>query len=426
MIEFQNPLLLALFPVAAAVVILASRPPRRAATTVVRLLILLALLLALAGPGAGAVLQRPPHAVYLVDVSESAAPEDIERALDAIPDGSDVLVFAGGVEPLGDRRTALHRRTEVELRRAAEEGDASGYAALHEWKERMETRRTDLAGALVAARARFRAERENHIVLVTDGRATEGLPGPARDVTLVPLPARPRDVRLLDLRAPVAVREGEPFDLLVDLDATFAGKVELSLHVDHREAAALEVEVAPGRSTVVFPNLQQKEPLAQGMRGFWVYARAPGDEELRNNQAFTAVTVTGKPRILIVNGAPLEVEFLAHTLKTQDMEVEAMPASALRRADREFDGFDAVVLAGVTAEDLPAATVARLREYLSARGGGLLFVAAPAMEEQGKSPSESALGEILPVAFEKGEKRGGDGGEPGPGPPAPDGTGGDA
>ena len=217
MIVFQTPLVLAAFLPIGALVIVTGRPPRRIITTAARLALLLALLLALAGPERTVRTERPSRTLYLLDVSESIHPDEIERALDALPPDAEVLLFAGDVEPLTDRRLALHRRTEVELRLAAEAGSAKGYEDLLAWKERMQTDRTDLSRALTAARARFRAGFENHIALISDGRAES--PQPDR-VTYFPVSAKHRDVALLAARAPIAVRSGEPFDLRVEVEAS--------------------------------------------------------------------------------------------------------------------------------------------------------------------------------------------------------------
>jgi len=373
---------------------------RRIAALGVRTLGALALILAMAAPSATRPLPRPPCVVFAVDVSESVGDRALDEAAARIEEaaarvhaagGSTALVaFAGRAvvlrppdrAPLAvDRERLLWRRTESELRAAAERGDAGSadrLARLAAWRESLDVLSTDLSAAAFAATSLFLPHADGRAVIVTDGREPVATrpPSDPRVAWLQIPPSRRRDLAVIRLGAPPVARHGEPFDLDVEVEASHAGEVTLGLTVDD-QARSVAVERfrlgAPGRYTLTLDAPQALRSLEPGLHRLLVMASQDGEEEPRNNQAFAAVTVVGRPEVLLVEGGPYEGEGLARALAAQEIAVKRVAADQLGTRIDDLGRYAAVALAGVAPTALRSSDAAALREYVE-NGGGLLVL----------------------------------------------------
>jgi Mg-chelatase subunit ChlD len=370
---------------------------RRAASLVVRCLIVLILTFALGGPVFTRIAEFPRCTVFLLDVSESLPPDAAGKALREL-------------KPRWDRETAAgHRcalvafagRSQVIVPPSARPLEIQDFAPA----EALERAATDFSRALESARSLFQERAANRIVLLTDGLDSTR---PARDLELPPGTAGVRlgdperlDVAIADVQAPLAVRSGEPFDVRVTLSTNRACEVGLSAVIDETsipDASRRFKAPGPGRHIVVLPHLQQKAALAVGVRRLMVMAEAAGDREPRNNVGLTAITVTGKPKVLLVQGSPAEGEFVARVLQAQDIEFARQSPAELTPRAGALDEYVAVVLAGVTREALPPNTVTALRAYVEHTGGGLWVLGSAALQGSG-GYAGGDFEKLLPVAF---------------------------
>jgi Mg-chelatase subunit ChlD len=453
MVTVQHSALLLLAPAALLLVLAAARRGgrplprwRKVGSTAVRALAVFVLALTLARPGVTVHAPLDVFTVFLVDVSESVPPAAQEAAVEKVRAAWDrqvaagrrcalvafagrarVLVPASG-QPWAVDPSRLAPRVALErLRAASERGDAHAGAAvedLERWMDSVQTGATHLAEALAVARGLFREGATNRIVLLTDGLDT------ARRAAEIDLPPGTLAVRLSDpdwndlavtgVEAPTAVRAGEPFDVRVTLSAPAAGRVALSLSIDDEgfPEARREVTVAPGRNSVVLENVQQKRTLSPGLRRIGVRADLPGDPEPRNNEGAAAVTVTGKPRVLLVQESPADGEAIARLLQAQDIEFDRETPARLAARGGRFEEFVAVILAGVPREALGAETVRALGAYVDGSGGGLWVVGSPALSgPRGYAGSE--IEKLLPVSFLEEPPEPGKGPDPAPKPAPP-------
>jgi Ca-activated chloride channel family protein len=409
----------AILAVAAAVRRTVSPLPRwrRLLSALVRSAAVLLLAFSMVGPSVTRRQEQPCLTVFLADVSESvprdawrtAIPE-LRRAWDreiaagnrcalvAFAGRTDVLVPPGNRPLEADLARLSHR---VESERLAAAGDSS--PALKSWTDRVGTGTTDFPGALAASRALFTEGSTGRIVLVTDGRTALV---PAREIelppatTLVRLESAPRqDVAVVDVAAPTAVRAGEPFDVRVTIHTTAPGGVTLRLSVsDTPEMEQAFTAPSAGRHLVLLKNVQQKRSFTPGLQWLKVLAQAPDDADPRNNLGTAAVTVAGKPRVLLVEGTAGEAEPLARMLQAQDIDLVREPSA--RIGDRaSFEEFVAVVLAGVPRESFGPDVLATLSQYVSSTGGGLFVVGSASLKgDRGYARSEFEK-KLLPVAF---------------------------
>jgi Mg-chelatase subunit ChlD/uncharacterized membrane protein len=404
MLSLAHASLLLLAPLGFLAVTVATRtstqpigPVRRAASLVVRCLIVLILTLALGGPVFTRVAELPRNTVFLLDASESLPPEAYDEAIRKLRPIWDREVAAGNrcalVAFAGDTEVLL-RPTTAHLEAASFKPDGLKNRAA-----------TDIARALDCARTLFQENHANRVVLLTDGVDSTR---PAREISLPPgsigvslADAERLDIAVTDVQAPAAVRSGEPFDVRVTVTTNRACEFGLSAVMGDTgipEATKRFAAPGPGRHVVVLPHLQQKAALPADVYTLLVIAEAEGDRERRNNIGQAAITVVGKPKVLLVQGSDVEGEFIARVLRSQDIEFERhSPHDLPARADG-LDDFVAVVLAGVSRDLLPAAAVEALRRFVEHTGGGLWVVGSSALQGQtGYAGSE--FEKLLPVAF---------------------------
>lgn len=444
MLSFEAPLLLLLAPLGLLAVTAAARrsarPParwRRAASFAARALAILLLTPAIARPGATLRTGRPFFTVFALDVSESIPrgardkdPENVRRLWDreiAAGNRCALVTFAGRAETLvppsslplrvDPWRISPHEALE-RLAAASERGEdiPREIAELQEWIGRLRTDSTDITAGLRAARALFSDGFENRIVLATDGRDT------VRPAAEIELPRRtlavrregpPRhDVAVVAVEAPLAVRTGEPFDVRITVEASEPMEFTLAPALDDVPVPGMTRKfraTAAGREVCVLPNVSC--PLSPGLHRLLATAEAAGDDEPRNNTGAAAITVTGRPRVLLVEGAPGDGGPIAGLLGAQDIELVREPAERPATGAGPLEEYVAVVLAGVPRRRLTAEGVRALENYVEVSGGGLWVVGSSSLQG-GEGYAGSDLERILPVEFK------GDAAVPGGGPPA--------
>lgn len=419
---------------------------RRALSALLRSAIVLLLCFSMIGPSVTQRRETPSLTVFLADVSESVPRDAWSRALPGLRrtwtreieagNRCALVAFAGRAEvlvppgdgPLPDDLSRLSHRAESERLAAAGETASPLLAALKSWTDRIHAGSTDLERGLAAARSLYQEGAVNRIVLLTDGRTPLAA---AREIDLppgtlaLPLEGAPRqDVAVTGVSAPTGIRAGEPFDVRVTIATTAPGAVSLRLSVDDGVAPEIEQTFqAPsaGRHLLVLKNVQQKRSFTSGLRRIHVLAQAPEDADPRNNVGAAVITVSGKPRVLLVEGTASEGEPLARLLQAQDIDLVREPAAKL--AERpSFEEFVAVVLAGVPRPALGPDAIRTLTEYVSRTGGGLWVVGSAALRGE-RGYAKSDLEKLLPVTFLDSPSPGGTKPppeeKPEPPPPAP-------
>ena len=363
----------------------------------------LCLALALVGPeirgGSG------PEAVMLVvDVSASAS-RSLEAATGRV---RELLRSVPGDTPVGAVGFAAtpHLGAMPESRGKA---DVSGlWDRLAAEPERVmppeEREETDIAAGLELAAWALPSDRGGRLLLVSDGWETRGdVQRVVRDLarrdivvdtlSLSPTPSGVVDAAVDAVEAPARVPQGMPFEVRAAVRATRPGPAAVSLITDGVAVARQETRLSHGDTEVAFPVAAE----GLGEHRYGVRVTMPGDEEPRNDLAEASVVVAGRPRILwlgTTHGAPSGNDF------------HVTPASPEAGADlgRRLAEFDAVVLADVQADELPASFAERVRHYVVHLGGGFLMLGGVHSFGPGGyrgTPIES----VLPVTLDPGDRR---------------------
>jgi uncharacterized membrane protein len=299
-------------------------------------------------------------------------------------------------------------------------------------------RRSDLAGALIAVRNRFRGRAIAGIVIVSDGGDTSGTvervapDGPPLFPIGVGSETAGRDREVLSVTAAEAVLD----DSRVELAASVVGH-------GHGAAPIVMRLLENGRPI----DVRQAAPAAEGVpvrvtfrvappRGaptiYTVDVPAAAGELVPENNARSVLVLPpdrGR-RVLLVEGAPgFEHSFLKRALGSDSgLEVdsvvrkgrneqgvdtfyvqaarsrsEALAAGYPQRVEDLFQ-YDAVVLANVEGTQLARAQLEATRDFVGRRGGGLLVLGAQSFLRRGLI--DTALEEVLPLEL-AGRGRGG-------------------
>jgi uncharacterized membrane protein len=370
---------------------------RRATLAAIRFLTLLVLVVLLMRPVARVDDTETRDAVVpiLVDVSRSMGIEDangqrrIDRARDLLE--RDIL-------------PSLNGRFNVEV---LSFGDGLAPAKADDLAPT--ARRSDLAGALVAVRERYRGRPVAGVVLLSDGGDTGGaIDEAAADTAVFALGVGSetvgRDREVLSVTAAEAVLDDSRVDLAVSAVSHGNGTAPIELRLlengrpieVRRAAPAAEgapvhevFHVAPGRGA---PTVYTVEIPA-----------AAGELVPENNTRSVLVQPPSRARrVLLVQGAPgFEHSFLSRALAadpqievdsvvrkgTNEQGADTFYIQASRaRADALRTGFpatveqlfayDAIVLANIEANQLTPAQLESIRRFVGDRGGGLLIMGA--------------------------------------------------
>lgn len=251
---------------------------------------------------------------------------------------------------------------------------------------------TDLAAAILAARALAPADRVPRIVLLSDGNPTAGdtLAAAAAagcEIDVVPLPALRHEVYISAVEAPAEVRSGQPYFVDVAVHSLHEDAGLLTLYDGHLPEGAdpdgpgvplnvfaqREVALMPGENRFRFRNIAGTD-VENGHR---LTARIDGcrDTLPENNTAGAMVLIRARPRILIVDAQPELAEPLRKALLANLLfEVEAKPLAELPDRLDAFQEYDLLILSNVPATDTSEAQVTALQRYVHDRGGGLIVV----------------------------------------------------
>ena len=364
---------------------------RRGALAALRWAALFLVLLLLFGPvwRTFAASGDDPLLAVLVDESQSltlgAGPPEarVREALAALPDDPALRFYGFAAEAVPRDRDSLGARGP----------------------------RTDIAAALGRVEADFAGRNLRGVLLVSDGRVTQGR-SPATLADRYPVPifsavvgdsASQRDVRLARVVTNEIAYAGVPLPIRVGVRHTGYGGQTVPVTVATRgNVLARTTATLPeggGEATVEL----DVTPGAAGLRRYTVTAGPLAGEATRRNnvQTVSVRVLDGARRVLLVGGAPgPDVVALRQTLEA-DRQL-AVTVRTQRSPGQFYEGplpadlgaFDLLVLAGYPSRAADAATSQRLAQ--AARGGlSTLFVL-------GAQTDIPALGrdfsDVLPVA----------------------------
>lgn len=341
--------------------------------------------------------------VYALDVSRSVSPDFLARTVAWIrtvnerhrPAEARYVVFA-------DRALVLDSLDEVATVRVTQDDRATREDALAQGI-------TDIERALRVTLMGFDSTRERRLVLVTDGRQTQGdlwrvVPRlqeeGVRVFTVPAAPASEQDAWVEAIHVPPGVRQHEPVAVRVVVQSFAPARAEVSLWEGPRRLGSVLVELHEGANDVVFDTALP----GSGATVLTAKVSVTGDRFAGNDSLSESVPVAPPPQVLYVEGLPESSRYLTEALTAHHIQVTAVRPEALVADTSVLSRVDAVILSDLLAPSLDARTVAALLEFVRERGGGLVFAAGEStFGENGFAGS--AIEQALPVRFEARRKR---------------------
>jgi len=350
---------------------------------------LVAVLIVFALAGMQVAIGRSPLAVFfLIDHSHSmsAAQSDMQQRLDSLArrlrrdDRASVIVF--GAQPVVERGLGPAQNIS---------GATTVTVAGTE---------TDLEAALRLARHTMPNSGPRRIVLLSDGNETRGDAAQeasrAAAAGIVIDAAPPKQLSkpplfVSRLSAPAHAAVDEPFALIASVEGTAGQRAELVVSADDGSSMRREVHIGPDGTAAETLTTRQSAP---GIRVYRARARLLDDDfapEDSPDSAGAMVTVSGRPRVLIVGSTTrLDAVFAS------SYDVRNIQPSLLPRSPDGLHTYDAVVLDDVNAQSLEPSQISALTQQVENRGAGLFVLGSPRTLDAAIVPDEG-LGKLLPV-----------------------------
>ncbi|MDP2856487.1 MAG: vWA domain-containing protein, partial [Bacillota bacterium] len=280
---------------------------------------------------------------------------------------------------LKERRPDDEAAVIVFGRRAAVDVPSSLTPSWRRTESLVDSHRTNIEAALRLASAILPQGKRRRVVLLSDGRqntgdamaAAKALRESGIRVDVVPVePARGKDVLVSSLEAPAKVNEGEQFDLALRLDSNYAGTAMLRVFREGSLVHEAEVSFAEGESLF----LVRANSGSPGLRSFRVLIESPQDSAGSNNEATCLVSVSGRPRALVIAADSASGKNLSAVLQAAGVDVtvagpEMAPCSAEGWARYSF-----AVIAEVPAERFDDKSMESLEVAVRDLGRGLIMV----------------------------------------------------
>ncbi|MGH8934301.1 MAG: VWA domain-containing protein, partial [Egibacteraceae bacterium] len=263
---------------------------------------------------------------------------------------------------------------------------------------------SDLARGLRLAEGLLGSDHRRRVVLLTDGRQTQGdLLSAVRQLSeagigldVVPLAqAGVADVLVSEVRAPGRAREGEAYDVVTVLRNTSDRPAEAVVAVvaDGTEIDRRTVSLAPGTTEVSVPRTAE----AAGTVRYEARVESGASTLRANDVGRAAVQVAGPPRVLVYQRTAGLGEDLARALGSAGVPVDVKSADqeALPPLDALLD-YDSLVLVDIPAGALGSGGMVALDQFVRDAGHGLVAVGGGTSFGMGGYDG-TPIEELLPV-----------------------------
>ncbi|MBI3820744.1 MAG: VWA domain-containing protein [Planctomycetes bacterium] len=446
-IQFEHPIFLLALAALAPFLLYASwksyadlKPRRKLISLILRAIALACIVFALSKPVL--TLRNTDEAVlFVVDVSDSVAPEALDDAVDTIQkqtaslgygQSAGVILFAGKPNlafPLERRKIELneswkrkifHRRERDRIAariRELERGDLKPNerseldklqiekAEIESWRKDAGVDDTNLESACRLARATLPAEARRRIVMFSDGNGTRGdmtkemreLSQAAVSVHSVALKKKDvPEVLAEGLNAPAEAQVKAPFDLEFTIQSNRATDAEVRIFRNKFLIATRDLALKEGKNVLEIPKLT----LEEGFHEFEAVVSAKQDTILENNIARTAVRVAGRPKVLLVERESAQARYLEDALTAAEIQVEVRPPGGIPAEMNDLLNYDVLIFSDISADQMTLPQMDMVKRYVREMGGGFIMIGGEHSFGLGgyyRTPIEETLPVKMPI-----------------------------
>ena len=378
MIQFSRPFLL-LILLALPLIFLVKRHHKR--SLILRTLTLALIVVSLAGPESARRFTEH-RAIFLIDrsasITETTDIESVRDQIAAVVDANPNYTFgsisfadtAKITEPVSDRFSATVTSDDLGVG-------------------------TNLATAVDLALADAWHDRDTQLILVSDGRITEGLDqglATARQVS-VPICVLPvgteivTDLRMTKLVAPPVTTLNRPFTISATIVSKRDAQATLAVYRGNELLSASDVAINAGSNKLTLTDSLPSE----GAYQYRISIKQEDDPIFENDTLTTTVHTTTLPNLLVVDprdDAP--VLSLLRAIGAAFVHKTSVPSIS------EIAAYHEILISDVNLADIPQQVVADLDRFVSDLGGGLLVIEG---EKDVRGYAGGGIEDVLPISY---------------------------
>ena len=348
--------------------------------------------------------------MFLADISDSISDDGLTKATDYVnealklQDGnqqSGLIAFTDKAEVVrallknGDEPDAELELTEVKQAWLEVDEDAGDT--------------TNIAQAIETAWGTFPANANKRIVLITDGVETQGdavhtaLRGKDFGIQIDTVPIYPSDepeVMVQRLDMPAQVKQGAPFNVEVLIHSNHEDVAEIRLFKNKFEVAKQEARLEEGENRIVFTQTA----MDSGTLTYDALCRSTQDTRYDNNRALGIVSVSGKPKVLLIDENESQARYLTRALEDAKIRVDVRNGLGVPNELADLQNYELVIFSNVPANRLTQNQMELIRTYVQDLGGGFMMLGSENSFGLGgyyKTPIEA----ILPVHTDTEKKK---------------------
>jgi uncharacterized membrane protein len=206
-------------------------------------------------------------------------------------------------------------------------------------------------------------------------------------------------VRGLDF--PNEIKVGEPFNFVARVFTTHEVEVDLQVWQNDFKDGNKSLKLEKGMNEIPFETAVY-EP---GFKVFKLEMKVNGADHFQANNSFVhSMNVSGKPRILYVEGEMRSRYYLERALKQENFDIETRGPRGIPTSIEELAGFDLVLISDVAAMFMSESQMRLLDQYTREIGGGLIMVGG----ENSFGPGgyyDTYIERVLPIDFDSEKRR---------------------
>ena len=348
--------------------------------------------------------------MFLADISDSISDDGLTKATDYVNEAlksrdgnqqSGLIAFTDKAEVVqallknGDEPDAELKLTEVKQTWLETDEDAGDT--------------TNIAQAIETAWGIFPANANKRIVLITDGVETRGdavhtaLRGKDFGIQIDTVPIYPSDepeVMVQKLDMPAQVKQGAPFNVEVLIHSNHEDVAEIRLFKNKFEVAKQEARLEEGENRVIFTQTA----MDSGTLTYDALCRSTKDTRYDNNRALGIVSVSGKPKVLLIDENESQARYLTRALEDAKIRVDVRNGLGVPNELADLQNYELVIFSNVPANRLTQNQMELIRTYVQDLGGGFMMLGSENSFGLGgyyKTPIEA----ILPVHTDTEKKK---------------------
>ncbi len=371
-----------------------------------RTLVFLLIVFVLAGFGWNEKTKSEISTIFLVDMSDSINREskewmlnyvkDIEKNLDKkIKKG---LIIFGGESKVIFQTSKEDLRLE-DIRKKIAESDIN-------------FDRTDIASGIIAALGIMPEDSSKMVVLLSDGNENLGDVSKAAKLAannnvkifaVAPPPRKENEILIKKISVPKDVNEGETFYAKVVVenrnDRPIRG--DLTLYQRNNLLKEWNTEFKSGINVFEVPYKSEEKGFVKFIANLNVNDTT-FDRDKENNNKITFVNISGKTRILYINGTEQQRTFLPEALEGKTIAVDVKTPDQIPKSFKEYLKYDSLIFSNVSKNSMDNEQMNLIKRYVKDYGGGFVMTGGNNVYAK-DGYSNTTIEDILPVKIIGGE-----------------------